>query len=103
MTRIVTIKRVGFPPEECPVCYGDEADTCSHCDEYGVFRQLIRSDWSPPVLNPGESLVAYLDVDHWTLCIEKEDGDIVEEVDFPFATEFATASHFRTLGFVIEQ
>lgn len=99
--RIDTIKRVGFPPEECPACNGDAADTCPHCDEYGVFRQRILSDWEP-VLNPGESLVAYLD-DYWSMYIENADGELVDELNFPFATEFATASHFRTLGFRIEQ
>lgn len=103
MSRIDAIKRVGFPIEECPKCFGDD-DDCEVCHGTGKFQQRLRPDWEPPVLNPWERLVAYLDCDEWAgFGIVNADGDLVRELDFPFATEFATASHLKTIGFEVEQ
>lgn len=80
------LKRVGFPEEQCPKCNGD-CDQCDVCNDTGVFKQRILPDWSPPVLSEGEMMVAYLDVDYWSgIAIIDSDGDVVSELDFPFAT-----------------
>jgi len=103
MSRIDTIKRVGFPEEECPKCHADDPD-CTLCCGRGSFKQSVLPNWSPPILNLGESMVAYLDVDYWSdIAVVDEGGEVVHEMDFPFATDFATAQHFETLGFTIEQ
>jgi len=96
MSRLDTIKRVGFPPEKCPACNGD--GDCEHCDD-GIFTQRVSEDWEPPQLAEGQFLDAYLDVDHWPwIGIADADGE-VRELEFPFATTFATPQHFETLGF----
>ncbi len=103
MSRLDTIKRVGFPEEECPKCHGD-CDQCEICKDTGRFKQVVLPNWSPPILNPGEEMVAYLDVDYWSgIAVVDADGDMVSELDFPFATDFATSQHFETLGFTVEQ
>lgn len=50
MTRIDTIKRVGFPEEDCPECFGDGCDKCLGT---GLFKQLIRPEWVLPTLKEG--------------------------------------------------
>jgi hypothetical protein len=103
MSRLDTIKRVGFPVEECPKCHADEED-CSLCNGTGKFKQVVSPNWSPPVLHPGESMVAYLDVDYWSgIAVIDAKGEVVSELDFPFATDFATSQHFEALGFEVEQ
>lgn len=103
MGRIETIKRIGFPEEECPKCHSD-SENCDLCHGTGRFKQRLRKDWQQPKLLPGQRLVVYLDFDEWsTGCIEDADGKLVEELNFPFATDFATASHFQNLGFSVEQ
>ena len=102
MSRLDTIKRVGFPEEECPKCRAD-SDTCDLCNGSGVFRQVLRADWNPPSMEPGQELVAYLDVDHWPGIALMADGMVIEELEFPFATAYATGNHFETLGFTVEQ
>ena len=103
MSRIDTIKRIGFPEEECPKCHADDAE-CNLCCGTGRFKQIVLESWSPPLLNEGEEMVAYLDVDYWSgIAILDKDGEVVHEMDFPFATDFATAQHFETLGFKVEQ
>lgn len=74
------------------------------CNDTGVFKQRLQNNWAPPELKPGQSLVVYLDVDEWSFIgIEDADGEMVEEIPFPFATDFATGKHFQTLGFTVEQ
>ena len=102
MSRIDTIKRVGFPEEECPKCRAD-SDSCDLCNGTGLFRQKLRSDWTPPAVMEGQELVAYLDVDHWSGIAIMDDGAVIEELDFPFATDYATGNHFETVGFTVEQ
>jgi hypothetical protein len=64
----------------------------------------LRPDWEQPVLSDGEELVAYLDIDYWSgIAVLDANGEVVSELDFPFSTEFATAQHFETLGFTVEQ
>lgn len=103
MSRLDTIKRVGFPIEECPKCHADDAGNCDLCRGSGEFQQLLRKDWEPPAMRPGQELVAYLDVDHWSGIALMEDGEVIDELEFPFATAFATGKHFETLGFTVEQ
>jgi hypothetical protein len=103
MSRLDTIKRVGFPEEECPKCHGD-CDQCEVCNDTGVFKQRLKNNWSHPELQPGQSLVAYLDVNEWSFFgIVDSEGEIVAELDFPFTRDFATGKHFQTLGFRVEQ
>ncbi len=103
MTRLDTIKRIGFPEEECPKCHAD-SDDCSLCNGTGRFQQKVCKNWEPPVLEEGQRLVAYLDFDEWGgYWVEDSDGEIVQELNFPFATDFATPRHFETLGFKVEQ
>lgn len=103
MTRLDTIKRVGFPEEECPKCHAD-SDDCSLCNGTGRFQQKVCKNWDPPVLEPGQRLVAYLDFDEWGgYYVLGKDGEIVQELNFPFDTDYATPQHFKTLGFKVEQ
>lgn len=99
MSRLDTIKRVGFPDEECPACYGEG---CEHCDN-GTFRLRVRQDWTPPQLEPGQFLLAFLDVDHWHFIGVADENGPVTECDFPFEGTFAMGHHFKTLGFQVEQ
>ena len=97
MGRLETIKRVGFPEEVCPKCWGD---LCELCNETGRFKQRLRPDYKSPELQPGQKLLAVLDFDHWEFCgIVDSDGEAVEEINFPFATEYATPDHFKVIGF----
>ena len=105
MSRIETIKKVAFPPEECPCCGGDDPESiqsCEHCNNEGTFVQRLCSSYEPPVISDGERLVAYLDVDYWSFVgTENKLSGETSEIPFPFDTNFAMASHFRTLGFTV--
>jgi hypothetical protein len=99
MSRLDTIKRLGFPPEECPSCLGKG---CEHCDN-GTFKQRVKSDWEPPTIQRGQYLLAYFDVDRWSFIgVADADGPVLE-CDFPFEADFAMGNHFKSLGFRIEQ
>lgn len=93
-----TLKRDGFPPEECPACYGDG---CEHCED-GEFTLKVRQDWDPPELEPGQFLIAFLDVDHWSFIGIADENGTVAECDYPFEGEFAMSNHFEALGFRFE-
>lgn len=99
MSRLDAIKRVGFPPEECPACHGDG---CEHCDE-GTFCLRVRQNWNPPTLEPGQFLLAFLDVDHWQFVGVADENGPICECDFPFENNYAMGNHFETLGFRVEQ
>jgi len=101
MSRLDTIKRVGFPVEPCPKCLGEDSD-CEVCSGTGEFKQLLHENWEPPVLNPGERLVAYLDGGFWVcMGVVNSSRELVLELDFPFATNYAEAEHFETIGFKV--
>lgn len=102
MSRIDTMKRLGFPPETCPACDGDYPEACDHCDDEGTFVQLICDDFEVPELRSDQTLVAYLDVDHWSFVGIESTLEREQEIDFPFKTAFATAAHFQALGFRVE-
>ena len=99
--RLDTLKKTGFPPEECPVCRAAYVG-CEHCDG-GVFELRIKPGWEPPIPNAGERLVAVSDGDSWYFIgIENMNGDDIVECVWPFENNFATGSHFRALGFQTE-
>jgi hypothetical protein len=53
--------------------------------------------WYPPLLEKGERMKAFLDVDMWVLYVEGP--SYTKEVAWPFTTTYATAQHLQALGF----
>jgi hypothetical protein len=99
--RLAAMKAQGFPPEDCH-CIDDGLDVdgpnpnCEHCGGTGEFQQAIHMQWYPPLLQKGEHMEAFLDVDIWVLYVE---GPSPYEVAWPFTTAYATAQHLQALGF----